>query len=296
MNNPIGRGHPSLNHDILINVFANCTQSANAVSARVCRRWSEPAIDHLWLSLPSLFPLLRVLLPLVIVDGARDFDYDAPQPNWERFWARSARVRTLKHDDNGRPGSIDSARDLKGRIAPGVIPYLLLHQSWADSGRFLLPNLKNLEWTTYWAQSLLQLPYLTSPNLRELAINLSAASLPSAPVMRCLKLLASLSGLELRRLRITTAYKDKDQDLELAPAVASFVESQRALSTLELGWLYSEGEIIQTLYHHQRLVFLELLLAFDSYDLVQKSLQSLAGHCPLIETLKIFCPDRKSVV
>ncbi|KAG9051455.1 hypothetical protein FS837_006631 [Tulasnella sp. UAMH 9824] len=289
MNHSISRGPPSLDHDVLTNIFTYCIPSANAVSARVCRKWNKPAMDHLFISLPSLFPLLRVLRPLVIVDGARDFDYDRT-PNWKRFWELSARVRTLHHDDDGRPGSTDLATELKGRIAPSVMPYLLLHQSWAGSERFLLPNLENLEWTVHCAQSLPHLPYLTSPNLRELAINLDAASIPSVPVMRCLEVLASLPGLELSRLRITTKYKVKDHDLELAPAVASFVKSQQALSTLEVEWLYSQSEIIQSLLHHQRLVSLELLLAFDEYHLVQTSLQSLAGYCPLIETLKIFCP------
>ncbi|KAG8926665.1 hypothetical protein FRC00_002669 [Tulasnella sp. 408] len=211
-------------------------------------------------------------------------------PNWERFWELSARVRALHHDDNVKPDSADLPIELKGRIAPGVMPYLLLHQSWTGNGRFLLPNLKTLEWTAHCAQSLPQLPYLISPNLRKLTINLSATSIPSAPVMRCLEVLASLPGLELNKLRITTKYKVKDHDLELEPAVASLVKSQPALSTLELEWLYCQSQVIQSLLHHQRLVFLELLLAFDEYHLVQTSLQSLAEHCPLIETLKLFCP------
>ncbi|KAG8982139.1 hypothetical protein FRC05_000281 [Tulasnella sp. 425] len=232
-----------------------------------------------------------MLLPLVTVDGARDFNYDAQLPDWERFWSLSARVRTLCHDDNGRSDSPDSPRDLKGRIAPGVIPYLLLHQPWTGGRQFLLPNLESLEWTVHWGQSLLQLPYLTSPKLRELGISIGAASLSSDPAIRCLKLLASLPGLKLRRLRLITVYKTPDQDLELAPAVKSLVQSQPNLSTLEFGRLFSQGEIIQSLHDHRGLVFLELLLPFPSYAPVQSSMQLLAERCPLIETLKLYCPE-----
>lgn len=61
--------HQLLNiSEILISIFANCSQSTNAALTRVCRAWSDLALDRLWSSLPSLLPLLRVLLPLVIVD------------------------------------------------------------------------------------------------------------------------------------------------------------------------------------------------------------------------------------
>ncbi|KAG8956798.1 hypothetical protein FRC04_000276 [Tulasnella sp. 424] len=266
--------------EILIDVFSNCSPSTNAALTRVCRTWSDLASDQLWSSLPSLLPLLRILLPLVLVDDALDFDLTARAPNWERFWALASRVRKLEHDDGPSGGTTELPTEPSGRISPNVIPFLLLRQSWT-SKQFLLPNLQTLKWSIWWEDSFLQLSHFLSPTLRNLILYIEEP-VPVDHATRNLERLALLPSMNLERLNIGTHYRIEDLDEQVALVVASFVKSQPTLSILDLSKLWSRGEVVRGFVQHEGLQCLELnlcpALLLDFAEEFSPRLRRLALH------------------
>ncbi|KAG8982138.1 hypothetical protein FRC05_000280, partial [Tulasnella sp. 425] len=275
--------------EILSNISAKCSLSTNATLTRVCRTWGDLASDQVWSSLPSLLPLLRILLPLVMVDGALDFDRKARTPNWDRFWALATRVRSLKHNDAQTGDTTEPSTQLTGRISPNVIPFLLLHQSWT-SGRFLLPKLETLKWLAKWEHSLLQLCHFLSPSLQSLEIRF-AESVPADLATRNLECLASLPSMNVKTLRICTTYTEGDSDVQVATAVASFVKSQPAIVFLDVSDIWSRGEVVRSLIQHANILSLELLLCLETLEELRSLLKLLARQCPRICKLIYTVPS-----
>ncbi|KIO31005.1 hypothetical protein M407DRAFT_19887 [Tulasnella calospora MUT 4182] len=265
---------------ILTTIFSNCNPSTTAALARVCRTWNDLAIDQLWSSLPSLLPLLRILLPLVVVGGALDFDRKARPPNWKRFWELASKVRRLEHVDTLEGHTTESPTQLSGRISPNVIPYLFLQQSW--TGRlFLLPKLARLEWSVNWGYSLFQLCHFLSPTLRDLIIPIGNR-VPIDQVIQNLEYLAALPPTNVRALSISANYPGPNPGVRVAAAVASFIKSQPTLLVLELPSIWTRGEIVDSLVQHSNLIYLDLLLCCDTLAKLRSLLELLARQCPRI--------------
>lgn len=47
--------------EILSIIFQTCPLSTNAICARVCRAWSDPALDALWREVKDLRNLLKLI-------------------------------------------------------------------------------------------------------------------------------------------------------------------------------------------------------------------------------------------
>ncbi|KIO31006.1 hypothetical protein M407DRAFT_19888 [Tulasnella calospora MUT 4182] len=264
--------------DILTAIFTNCNPSTTATLARVCRNWNDLVIDQLWSSLPSLLPLLRILLPLVVVGDALDFDRKAGPPNWTRFWVLAPKVRRLRHVD--QLAGYTTNTQLSGRISPNVIPYLLQQQSW--TGRlFILPNLARLEWSVNWEYSLFQLCHFLSPALRHLIISIGK-HVPIDQVIQNLEYLAALPPTNVRLLSISASYSEPNPGVGVASAVASFIKCQPTLLALELPSIWTRGEIVGSLIRHSTLEYLDLLLCCDTLPELRSLLELLARQCPRI--------------
>lgn len=294
--------------EILINISAKCDRSTNAALARVCRTWSDFAVEQLWSALPSLLPLLRVLLPLVVIDGAlvskalikgsppnsdplsysQDFDQEAGQPNWPRFWALASRVREFEQYDGPGEGIVRSPTQLHGRISPNVIPYLLVHLPWTGQ-QFLLPKLTTLQWSVSWEHSMHQLCHFMSPTLRNLIIHLDD-SLPADRAVRTLHSLASLP-LKITTLCIGTSYESLHPDLQVASAIALFVKAQPTLETLSLANLWSRGEFVDGSTQYTSLLALELYLHYDTLSELGGFLELVARQCPRLQRFIYTLPN-----
>ncbi|KIO31004.1 hypothetical protein M407DRAFT_19886 [Tulasnella calospora MUT 4182] len=283
--------HPSLDiPEILVNIFSKCDRSTNAVSSLVCQTWNDFAVEQLWSSLPSLLPLLRILLPLVIIDDAFDFNREAGPPNWKRFWALASRVRKLTQIDTHKGDTSESPTQLTGRISPSVLPYLLLHLSWTGQ-QFLLPKLGRLEWSANWEHSMPQLCHFISPTLRDLTIRLDK-SFPADRAVRTLHSLASLPPLNITTLIISIDHQDVPSHLLVASAVASFIKAQPALVTLNLSSLWTRGEFMDGLTQYSSLLSLELVLRFDMPWDLGSFLKLVARQCPCVQRLIYTLPTR----
>lgn len=72
--------------EVLLEIFAASDNPTRAVSARVCRSWSNLALDVLWRDMSSPIPLLQVLSPL----QPKQAPADSEQPEGETYedWVR----------------------------------------------------------------------------------------------------------------------------------------------------------------------------------------------------------------
>lgn len=50
--------------ELLAHIFSLSTRQANAVHARVCKEWSDAALDVLWRKVTNVAHLMRLLSPL----------------------------------------------------------------------------------------------------------------------------------------------------------------------------------------------------------------------------------------
>ena len=66
--NELSRSHRVLRiPELLDMIFGYLDPNSNAVNARVCRRWSDIALDTLWKEVDDLYRLFGLLAPLRVV-------------------------------------------------------------------------------------------------------------------------------------------------------------------------------------------------------------------------------------
>ncbi|KAH9474987.1 hypothetical protein JR316_0012086 [Psilocybe cubensis] len=90
--------------ELLDMVFSFLEPPSNAVNARVCRRWSEIALDALWKDVRDLELLFGLLAPLRISggkDGYLEFERMPDSSDWKRFDRYTKRVRRVEYDALG---------------------------------------------------------------------------------------------------------------------------------------------------------------------------------------------------
>ncbi|THH29010.1 hypothetical protein EUX98_g5183 [Antrodiella citrinella] len=114
--------------------------ASNASNARVCKKWSDIALNLLWREVPDIQPLFEILSPLEQVPGRRSlaevgylFTRKLGVSDWERLSRYSRRVRALVHGPDWPKPVSTLAFDEVARSRP------TLH---------ILPNLRSLAWLT----------------------------------------------------------------------------------------------------------------------------------------------------
>ncbi|KAF9496813.1 hypothetical protein BDN71DRAFT_1505487 [Pleurotus eryngii] len=121
--------------ELLAHIFFLSTRQANTVYARVCKEWSDIALDVLWWEINNPSHLIRLLCPLHPEpdgDGGVIWSFDKEQgdiqtTDWEQLRSYAKRVRIL--------------------VVPRRIPILddSVFAEIQSAGRFL-PNLQRLQW------------------------------------------------------------------------------------------------------------------------------------------------------
>ncbi|PPQ76084.1 hypothetical protein CVT26_004591 [Gymnopilus dilepis] len=100
--NELSRSHRVLRiPELLDMIFGYLDPNSNAVNARVCRRWSDIALDTLWKEVDDLYRLFGLLAPLRVVGPELREEYEFERPpesaDWRRFEKYANRVRRLKN-------------------------------------------------------------------------------------------------------------------------------------------------------------------------------------------------------
>ncbi|GJJ07537.1 hypothetical protein Clacol_001739 [Clathrus columnatus] len=131
--------------EILAIIFQTCPLSTNAICARVCRAWSDPALDALWREVKDLRNLLK-LIPAFFGDR---FERDLAPADWVRFMRHARRIRSLEHSDR------------RVTLDPSVFMALGISRPVFD----ILPNLRYLRWSAHGENALAHAVLFMSPSL-----------------------------------------------------------------------------------------------------------------------------------
>ncbi|KAF9497932.1 hypothetical protein BDN71DRAFT_1504353 [Pleurotus eryngii] len=125
--------------ELLVHIFSLSTRQANAVHARVCKEWSDAALDVLWRRVTNVAHLMRLLSPLEAeYDGDGDVTWffvngggDITTSDWARLKSYARRVRTLvvEHSASTLHESVFEEVEIGNGDSPN-----------------LLPNIQRLEW------------------------------------------------------------------------------------------------------------------------------------------------------
>lgn len=152
-------------------------EGTQAVAARVCRQWSEVALDSLWRH-AWLFDLLSLISPLDLFDGffvsgrltvlSREKTLNITviqvfahpyEPKWERFDYHASRVRSILWDDTDSP---PPESDTGTPLSPAVFDSIRSERPCFASH---FPRLKKIDWSINWDVTGRQLPMLVGSSL-----------------------------------------------------------------------------------------------------------------------------------
>ncbi|PFH47527.1 hypothetical protein AMATHDRAFT_67573 [Amanita thiersii Skay4041] len=120
--------------ELLDMVFNYLEPFSNAVNARVCKRWSEVALDTLWREVDDMHRLCTLLAPLYVGDDSEyKFARILETADWKRFERYSRRVRRLSY----RP-----ELQCKPQLSQSVFDDIARTRTTLS----VLPNMHSLEW------------------------------------------------------------------------------------------------------------------------------------------------------
>ncbi|KAG8897074.1 hypothetical protein FRC00_004850 [Tulasnella sp. 408] len=204
-------------------VFAMSDKLVCARAALVCRRWCSAALDELWRSLPSLFPLFKILGPLVDVgEDGHDLDPDLAisAQSWDLFRSYAARVRCLTYRDEV----------YKTAISTGLIMRALV----GHPGGGILPNLREVHWHIS-GSGFTQAPAFCPPSLEQVSLNIMDEYVSVDSVKRFLYGLSSSLANRLKSFRLETGF-EPTENAALSTALNTLLKNQSGL--LELKFPY----------------------------------------------------------
>ncbi|KAG6812043.1 hypothetical protein H0H92_004627 [Tricholoma furcatifolium] len=118
----------------LVDRILQCLDNAsNASNARVCKIWSEIALDIIWKEVVELHPLLSLLAPLAKSPSGNKFKRRLEYSDWDRFERYRYRVRKLAY----RPSN-----SVNHCIDKSVFDQIM----WTRTSKKMLPKMHTLEW------------------------------------------------------------------------------------------------------------------------------------------------------
>ncbi|KAG8944271.1 hypothetical protein FRC04_002067 [Tulasnella sp. 424] len=100
INTPSSLPSPLEIPELVENIVSYLVRKDIVSAARVCRAWSEPALDQIWRNLPSIIPLFSLISPMVCRTGYEwDFEDDIQDADCSRYAFYFHRIRnvTLRH-------------------------------------------------------------------------------------------------------------------------------------------------------------------------------------------------------
>ncbi|KAG9040977.1 hypothetical protein FS837_012893 [Tulasnella sp. UAMH 9824] len=212
---PVRETNPLCIPEILILVLELSGPGAKVTAARVCRRWSDIALDMLWRDLTDVVPFLKLYALLKVTKNSHMLQAEM----LERINSYGARVHTLRCTVNNASICDSGAAEVYQALCEGKFGHYILTPRIPDSG--LLPNLRTLEWRAeqthpHMENTLDVVLYFLSPSLRHIYVSgivkqrpvgvyasglgqLFGPSIDCAPFFRKLN---SMDGLRLESLEL----------------------------------------------------------------------------------------------
>ncbi|KIO24569.1 hypothetical protein M407DRAFT_26082 [Tulasnella calospora MUT 4182] len=144
--------------ELLEMIIGNLAAKDIVLAARVCRTWSEPALDRIWREMRSLVPLFSLVRPMTQQsDGEWEFIGDIKDVDWARYAVYAPRIREVVVRDYDREAQLST------QAMRAISAHLPSHL------QLPLPATIYLLATAPDPQTLLELP-LISQSLRKLGV------------------------------------------------------------------------------------------------------------------------------
>ncbi|KAJ8519573.1 hypothetical protein ONZ45_g3473 [Pleurotus djamor] len=180
--------------EILRSIFEHLDNNLLSVCARVCKAWTDEALDCLWYKLRSLHVLLRLLAPVVWDEESEQcfFCRRIEPADWAVFQKYNARVRVLSLFRDGLHASMYTLINLR---RPPIVLLPNLHRFVGDADPHVVLTFCNesvytlhLETADYEFETsieiLLQCIPIQMPNLVDLDLDLDFTTGISKPDLR----------------------------------------------------------------------------------------------------------------
>ncbi|KAG8910399.1 hypothetical protein FRC01_006351, partial [Tulasnella sp. 417] len=196
-------------------------------AARVSRAWSNIALDELWRSLPSIFPLLGLLAPLEwILDATqhhRRLFSSLVNADWDRFSEYAIRIRCL---------NIDYAMEAELPLDSAALVHMF-HRTGP-----VLPNIERISWRFIQNKNCTSIFPFLGPRLEHLALVMERGVQETEQIL----LIQSLVNFvpNLRSLRLISSIITHN----MTSSLASFISSWPKLLHLELPAFFLTQEIV----------------------------------------------------
>lgn len=167
--------------ELLDMVFSFLKPPSNAVNARVCKRWSEIALDLLWRDVDDLHRLFGTLAPLrKTTRNEYEFDRLPEAGDWKRFEKYGARIRRLVYKANItiKQSVFDEIARTRTRLdilpnmhslhweAPLSLSIMFMHSGVKHFTVFLPLELKRVSPRPFFQDVIARMPKLTSLDIR----------------------------------------------------------------------------------------------------------------------------------
>ncbi|KAG8915897.1 hypothetical protein FRC00_008438 [Tulasnella sp. 408] len=158
--------------EVLSLIFSNGSPETQAACARVCKKWSEVALDELWRELEDIYPLLRLLIPFedFFDEYGHDVLYEVDTlerlrtADWPRFRQYATRVKSIEYDENAAYPSHPSKEE---------IAFMCLHHPY---GNCLAPNVRMLRWQLSGETTITRMIPFASQRLEDLRLEIQLDS------------------------------------------------------------------------------------------------------------------------
>ncbi|CAA7266668.1 unnamed protein product [Cyclocybe aegerita] len=170
--------------ELLDMIFGMLDHDSNSNNARVCRQWSEIALDSLWRDVDQLERLFGVLAPLRRV-GKDEYEFERlpESDDWKRFEKYAGRVRRLVYHSSAdnpkiRKSMFDDVARTRTRIdvlpnmhtlqwyAPLSLCVMFMHAGVKHFSVFLPVELETISPRPFFQDIASRMPKLTSIDFR----------------------------------------------------------------------------------------------------------------------------------
>ncbi|KAI0738351.1 hypothetical protein C8Q80DRAFT_1347940 [Daedaleopsis nitida] len=182
--------------ELLELIFSFLEVSDNARNARVCKSWTEVALDLLWREVDHLPRLLRILAPIEECDEEDRFARSLEPGDWANFMRYASRVRKLVV-------SSDIEEHLRG-------PNVFQEIAQSRTTLHLLPKLSSLTWAS--GERLRLSLMFMHENIKEFAVGLSPTPKYSLKVY-CEEIALRMPRLTKLDLRFSCSVREFEADL-----------------------------------------------------------------------------------
>ncbi|KAG9015243.1 hypothetical protein FRB90_004863 [Tulasnella sp. 427] len=269
---------PVLLPELLDIVLSFCSAHDLTSAARVCKIWSEVALDHLWASMTSMVPLYTVL-PCIhrIPDGKGYYLIDSlNDQQYRRFQYYAKRVRTFNLPETETPIPVSLSFTLHQRCAV------------LRAGP-LFPRLASIEWvidndvenSVVFLQTLM---LFTSSSLRTLKLSLKAKASKVCPSV--LYVFASIPDIRLKHFSLTLT-----NIFFAEPPLLTLMDRQTDLEELRAPQISFTPQSLHTLLPalpHLRTLDIAMRLQKPEQSMeLESAMRSIADFAPHLEMLRL---------